>query len=1329
MSACCFGGRWYNIKTLIKQGADIYQIDNNGWTALHYAARYAKSEIIDYLLSLGMKVNMVENSGKTPLMCACCNSDRLDNIKTLIKQGADIHQINNNGWTALHYAARFAKSEIIEYLLSLGMKVNMVENSGKTPLMCTCCDGYRLDNIKTLIKQGADIHQIDSDGWTALHYAARFAKSEIIEYLLSLGMKVNMVSNSGQTPLMSACCDSDRLDNIKTLIKQGADIHQINNNGWTALHYAARYAKSEIIEHLLSLGMKVNMVENSGKTPLMCTCCDGYRLDNIKTLIKQGADIHQIDSDGRTALHYAARFAKSEIIEYLFSLGMKVNMVSNSGQTPLMCACCDSDRLDNIKTLIKQGADIHQINNNGWTALHYAARFAKSEIIEYLLSLGMKVNMVENSGKTPLMCTCCDGYRLDNIKTLIKQGADIHQIDSDGCTALHYAARFAKSEIIEYLLSLGMKVNMVSNSGQTLLMSACCDSDRLDNIKTLIKQGADIHQINNNGWTALHYAARFAKSEIIEHLLSLGMKVNMVENSGKTPLLCACCDGYRLDNIKTLIKQGADIHQIDSDGCTALHYAARFAKSEIIEYLLSLGMKVNVVENSGQTPLMCACYDGGCLDNIKTLIKQGADIHQINNNGWTALHYAARYAKSEIIEHLLSLGMKVNMVENSGQTPLMCACCDSDRLDNIKTLIKQGADIHQINNDDCTALHCAARFAKSEIIEHLLSLGMKVNMVSKNGQTPLMCACYDGGCLDNIKTLIKQGADIHQIDNDDCTALHFAAKFAKSEIIEYLLSLGMKVNMVSNSGQTPLMCACYNGGCLDNIKTLIKQGADIYQIDSNGWTALHFAANYANSEIIEYLLSLGMKVNMVSNSGQTPLLCACCDSDRLDNIKTLIKQGADIHQIDSHGCTALHFAARFAKSEIIEYLLSLGMKVNVVENSGQTPLMCACYDGGCLDNIKTLIKQGADIHQIDSDGCTALHYAARFAKSEIIEYLLSMGIQVQMTAYDEHQISLITAGSHNNHNTFPVLCRHKDNLQRNLFHAGAMNSQSAALLFKLNCFTFTEGTSFTEPNNNNDKNSCRDSSSKNYCSYSIPFSQVETFACNNMLKTVVYSEKFDIPGLNSLGEFDMSPLMIACERNNFENAELLIRYGAKVNLKSSNGFTAFHFAAKYGSVQLLQYLLINGGNLHAVDTFNGNLVSWACEGNKLEVVKFLDSKGVSLHIISTQGWNLLHIAVVCANIEMIEYLLENNVSPQHLDNNGMNPLSLACETNREDAINFFLRNENYLIPHNIGLIGSVLNNTASVGKNENRWLYSAKIHSKVCDENRRNIGSMLNHDR
>ena len=54
-----------------------------------------------------------------------------------------------------------------------------------------------------------------------------------------------------------------------------------------------------------------------------------------------------------------------------------------------------------------------------------------------------------------------------------------------------------------------------------------------------------------------------------------------------------------------------------------------------------------------------------------------------------------------------------------------------------------------------------------------------------------------------------------------------------------------------------VMCACYKGGRLDNIKRLLELGADIQQLEFNdGWSALHFAATYSSPEIIEYLLSL-----------------------------------------------------------------------------------------------------------------------------------------------------------------------------------------------------------------------------------------------------------------------------------------------------------------------------------------------------------------------------------------------------------------------------------------------------------------------------------------
>ena len=78
----------------------------------------------------------------------------------------------------------------------------------------------------------------------------------------------------------------------------------------------------------------------------------------------------------------------------------------------------------------------------------------------------------------------------------------------------------------------------------------------------------------------------------------------------------------------------------------------------------------------------------------------------------------------------------------------------------------------------------------------------------------------------------------------------------------YLLSVGMSVNMTDKSGLTPMMCACLEGGRFENIKTLIERGADIYQVDKDGKSALHFAATFSSPKVVMYLLSLGISVNL-----------------------------------------------------------------------------------------------------------------------------------------------------------------------------------------------------------------------------------------------------------------------------------------------------------------------------------------------------------------------------------------------------------------------------------------------------------------------------------
>lgn len=89
----------------------------------------------------------------------------------------------------------------------------------------------------------------------------------------------------------------------------------------------------------------------------------------------------------------------------------------------------------------------------------------------------------------------------------------------------------------------------------------------------------------------------------------------------------------------------------------------------------------------GFTPLMIASCSGGGLETanseeeedpsaeiITDFIDQGANLHnQTDRTGETALHLAARYARSDAAKRLLESSADANVQDNVGRTPLHAA--------------------------------------------------------------------------------------------------------------------------------------------------------------------------------------------------------------------------------------------------------------------------------------------------------------------------------------------------------------------------------------------------------------------------------------------------------------------------------------------------------------------------------------------------------------------------------------------------------------------------------------------------------------------------------
>uniref|UniRef100_A0A183B821 ANK_REP_REGION domain-containing protein n=1 Tax=Echinostoma caproni TaxID=27848 RepID=A0A183B821_9TREM len=66
--------------------------------------------------------------------------------------------------------------------------------------------------------------------------------------------------------------------------------------------------------------------------------------------------------------------------------------------------------------------------------------------------------------------------------------------------------------------------------------------------------------------------------------------------------------------------------------------------------------------------LLFACYHGH-LSLVDTLLRRGADINAKDQNGWTALHWAAQRCHADIVELLLDHGASRSMEDMRGDMP------------------------------------------------------------------------------------------------------------------------------------------------------------------------------------------------------------------------------------------------------------------------------------------------------------------------------------------------------------------------------------------------------------------------------------------------------------------------------------------------------------------------------------------------------------------------------------------------------------------------------------------------------------------------------------
>lgn len=158
------GGRLWEIKNLIDDGAPLNETDTKGDTALIKAAAKNDFELVDILLNAGCDPNIPDRDGNTPLIRTIeiikDESSALNIICALIDRDANVLAVNEQGHDAMYYADKWKDFHIgiHSFLLSYSSSIAAErDNTAAAPAPAKeqkPAFGARHKNLRNYIKKG-----------------------------------------------------------------------------------------------------------------------------------------------------------------------------------------------------------------------------------------------------------------------------------------------------------------------------------------------------------------------------------------------------------------------------------------------------------------------------------------------------------------------------------------------------------------------------------------------------------------------------------------------------------------------------------------------------------------------------------------------------------------------------------------------------------------------------------------------------------------------------------------------------------------------------------------------------------------------------------------------------------------------------------------------------------------------------------------------------------------------------------------------------------------------------------------------------------------------
>jgi ankyrin repeat protein len=532
-----------------------------------------------------------------------------------------------------------------------------------------------------------------------------------------------------------------------------------------------------------------------------------------------------------------------------------------------------------------------------------------------------------------------------------------------------------------------------------------------------------LDQPGRGDMTALHYAAQLGLTTIVGLLLAHGANRATINAQHHAAVDIAVANGH-MDTANVLRFDPARV---------SICLASKHGDWLVMKALLLQGVDINIIKehyHAGKdrryeldTPLIAAASHGQ-YDLVKRLLTElstyaGKEEHDAE---MVMFHYT----------------VDVNLVNSIGQSALICAATRGEE-NLVLLLLKYGADRYIRDHSGHDAVHWAVtqgHHSIAVILRHDPDLIFVHDLIRKND-------------FEAVVAMFKQGVDVNlrreklfvsnalvfseEIDGSHHhgTATSVLTSSTSSDAVgsrpvyHRRLSTATAVRLESLQefarmfipGETPLIVAARYARM--DIMHLLFKAPDVHidaVDDTNGWTALFYAAEQGHENVVKFLLGkranrkiedcLGRCARDIALLNQHDVIAAMIDADPvLVHIHDACQHGLLMLTIGllKQGCpptyrderpgmqkqTPLMAAATGGQVDIIRMLLRYPAVYEGKDDrdaQGRTALMRAAAVGN-LDATAALLNAGCDRNLQDQQGLTARDHAARHSFTSMFQYM------------------------------------------------------------------------------------------------------------------------------------------------------------------------------------------------------------------------------------------------------------------------------------------------------------------------------------------------------